>query len=224
MPTWCLCSCSSRLLSNSALRARVSVALLSSSSARCLQTSESGNNGPLKEGLGRPGVAVRTARRGTWLPAGPVAPSLRPPHCRAAAAAAPGPDAPAPGAAQTCRTVRMLTPTVGGHGTQLQPHTRLWMASAGGSPCPHTGLALLSSTLRGEPGTNRSKPLPWLVPLSFLRVGEHDQPAVLVRVSGSRGRSQPGGTDSGGGVINCSLVPRPPSPSSDIMAWSHLRG
>lgn len=162
MPTWCLCSCSSRLLSNSALRARVSVALLSSSSARCLQASESGNNGPLKEGLGRPGVAVRTARSGTWLPAGPVAPSLRPPHCRAAAAAVPGPDAPVPGAAQTCRTVRMLTPTVGGHGTQLQPHTRLWMASAGGSPCPHTGLALLSSTLRGEPGTNRSKPLSWL--------------------------------------------------------------
>jgi hypothetical protein len=46
--TWCLRSCSSRLLSNSALRARVRAALLSSScclsssnSARCLQASKS---------------------------------------------------------------------------------------------------------------------------------------------------------------------------------------
>lgn len=69
----------------------------------------------------------------------------------------------------------MLTPTVGGHGSQRQSHQLpgtlcSWgaaapfscspiqgceMASASGSLCPHTGLALLSSTLGGEPGTNQ---------------------------------------------------------------------
>lgn len=90
-------------------------------------------------------------------------------------------------------------------------------ASAGGSLCPHTGLALLSSTLGGEPGTNQrlgpSKPLPWLVPLSFPKVGEHRSARRVSRASRSRGRSQAGGTDSGGGVVYCSLVPQPPSPS-----------
>lgn len=114
--TWCLRSCSSRLLSASALRARVMAALLSSScclssssSTRCLQ--EPGNRRSSRERVGRPGVtARRTGLSGTWLPAGPVAPSPQPPRCRAAAAAAPRPAVPAPGAAQTCRTVMALTP------------------------------------------------------------------------------------------------------------------
>lgn len=106
-PTWCLRSCSSRPFSNSALRARPPAELLSSScclssssSPRCLQAqrrSVRGAGGGGVAGHGRP------LPGGTWLPAGPAAPSPRPPRGGAAAEAAAGPAAPAPAAARSCR-------------------------------------------------------------------------------------------------------------------------
>lgn len=106
-PTWCLRSCSSRPFSNSALRARPPAELLSSScclssssSPRCLRAqrrSVRGAGGGGVAGHGRP------LPGGTWLPAGPAAPSPRPPRGGAAAEAAAGPAAPAPAAARSCR-------------------------------------------------------------------------------------------------------------------------